>query len=78
LQEASTVGVMGRSLHIINTVVDARQVFHQSTIVEVEGKIHDNCISILIDPGSSLSYVTPGLVELKNIKKVKHPKSWLV
>jgi hypothetical protein len=46
--------------------------------VEVEGKIHDNPISILIDPGSSLIYVTLGLVELNKIKKVKNAKSWLV
>jgi hypothetical protein len=78
LQEASTVGDMGRSMHRINAVVDGRQVDHQSTIVEVEGKIHDNHISILIDPGASLSYVTPGLVELNKLKKVKHAKSWLV
>jgi len=62
----------------INAVVDGRQVDHQSTIVEVEGKIHDNCISILIDPGDIMSYVTPGLVELNKLKKVKNAKSWLV
>jgi hypothetical protein len=51
---------------------------HQSTIVEVEGKVHDNFISILIDTGAILSYVTFGLVELNKLKKVKHVKSWLV
>jgi len=35
--------------------------------VEVQGKIHDNRISILIDPGASLIYVTPGLVELNKL-----------
>jgi hypothetical protein len=63
LQEASTVGDMGRSVHRINVAIDGRQAYHQSTIVEAEGKIHDNHISILIDPGASLSYVTLGLVE---------------
>jgi len=46
--------------------------------VEVEGKIHNNHISILIDPGASLSYVTPSLVDLNNLNKVKHAKSSLV
>jgi uncharacterized cupredoxin-like copper-binding protein len=58
---------MGRSMHKINAIVEGRQVDHQSTIVEVEGKIHDNHISILIDPGTSMSYVTPGLVELNKL-----------
>ena len=62
LQEASIVGDMGRSVHIINAFVDGGQDDHQSTIMEVEGKIHDNHISILIDLGASLSYVSPGLV----------------
>jgi hypothetical protein len=69
---------MGRSMHKINPVVDDRKVDHQSTIMDVEGKIHDNCISILIDLGASLSYITPGLVELNKLKKVKHAKSWLI
>jgi hypothetical protein len=50
LKEASTIGDMGRSMHIINAVVEGRQDDHQSTIMKVEGKIHDNHFSILIDP----------------------------
>jgi predicted aspartyl protease len=65
-------------MHRINGVVDGRKVDHQSTIMEVEGKIHDNHISILIDLGASLSYVNHGLVKLNKIKKVNHDKSWLV
>jgi hypothetical protein len=51
---------------------------HQSTIVEIEGKIHDRKVSILIDPGESLSYITPSLVDSCKLEKVKHSKSWLV
>ena len=69
---------MGRRVHIINVVVYGRKFHHQSTIMEVEGKIHDNRISILIDPGASLSYVTPILVELNKLKKLNHAMSWLV
>jgi predicted aspartyl protease len=69
---------VGRSVHRINVVGDGRQVDHQSTIVEVEGKVNNNHISILIDPGATLSYATPGLVDSNKIKKVKHVKSYLV
>jgi hypothetical protein len=78
LQESSTVGDIDRSMHTINATKDGMQEDHQSIIVEVEGKIHDNNISILIDPGASLSYITLALVESNRIKKVKHAKSWLV
>jgi hypothetical protein len=77
LQEASTIGDKGRSVHRINAVVDGRHVDHQSTIVKVECKIHVNRISILIDPRSSLSSVMR-FVELNNLNKVNHAKSSLV
>jgi hypothetical protein len=72
------VGDVGKSLHRINAVVDGRQDDHQSTVVEVEGKVNNNCISILIDLGATLSYVAPGVVDSNKLKKVKHTKSWLV
>jgi hypothetical protein len=78
LQEASTVGDMGRSLHRINATIDGRQADHQSSVVEVEGKIHETRISVLIDPGATLSYITPDVVESNKLKKQKHEKSWLV
>jgi len=62
LQEALIVGDMGKRVHKINAAIDGRKDDHQSTIMEVEGEIHDNCISILIDPRDILRYVTPGLV----------------
>jgi hypothetical protein len=41
LQEASIVGDVGRSVHRINGAIDGRQVDHQSSVVEIEGKIND-------------------------------------
>jgi hypothetical protein len=70
LQETSTVGDMGRSLHRINVVIDGRQDDHQSSVVEIEGKIHD--------PGAMLSYITLDVLESNKLKKQKHAKSWLV
>jgi hypothetical protein len=47
-------------------------------VVEIECKIRDTQISILIDPGATLSYITPDLVESNKLKKQKHAKSCLV
>jgi hypothetical protein len=78
LQEASTVGYVGRILHRINVVVDGRQVDHQSTIVEVEGKVNNARVSVLIDPGATLSYISPGVVASIKLKKRRHAKSWIL
>jgi hypothetical protein len=78
LQEASTMGDVGRSMHWINAIVDGRQYDHQSCVVEIEGKINSIQIFFLIDLGATLSYITPGMVESNKLKKMKHSKSWLV
>jgi hypothetical protein len=72
------VGDVGRSLHWINAAIDGRQDDHQSSVVEIEGKINDTQISILIDPGATLSYITPNVVGSNKLKKLKHAKPWLV
>ena len=45
--------------------------------MEVEGKLNQKPISILIDPGASLSYVSPSLVEKCNLPVEKFTMSWL-
>jgi len=72
------VGDMGRSLHRINAAIDNQQANHQSSVVEIEGKINNTLIYVLIDPGAMLSYITPGVVESNKLKRTKHAKSWLV
>ena len=47
-------------------------------MVEIEGAINDKPISILIDPGESLNYISPIIVELFNLVPKKFDKSWLV
>ena len=74
LQKALTVGDMGISLHQINATIDGRQDDHQSSMVEIEGKIHDTLIPILIDPRATLSYINPDVVESNKLKKPKHAK----
>jgi len=72
------VGDMGKSLHRINVATDGWQADHQSSVVEIEGKIKNSRISVLIDPGATLSYVTPDVVESNKLKKLKHAKPWMV
>jgi hypothetical protein len=47
-------------------------------MIEVEGKIHNQPIAILIDYGAIHSYIDPNLVEIFKFKKCKHKKFWLV
>ena len=47
-------------------------------MVEIEGKILDTSISILIDPGAWRSYFSPKMVDECKLGKVKHDKTWLV
>ena len=47
-------------------------------MVEVEGKLNQTPISILIDPGARLSYISPNLVEKCKLLVDTFAKSWLV
>ena len=47
-------------------------------MVEDEGKIAKQSVSILIDPGSTYNYITPKIVEICSFKKLKHSELWLV
>ena len=58
--------------------LEDRQTNHQSTVLEVVGNIVEQSISILIDPSSTHSYITPRVVEVCALRKEKHSKSWLV
>ena len=47
-------------------------------MVEVEGMINQTPIAILIDPGTSLSYISPKMVEKCKLPVEKFENSWLV
>ena len=72
------MGQVARAVPRIYAALEDHQVDHQSIVVEVAGKIVEQSISILIDPGSTHSYITPRLVEICAFKKVKYRKYWLV
>ena len=55
-----------------------RQADYQTSMVEVEGKLNQIPISILIDPRAHLSYISPSLVEKCKVSVEKFARSWLV
>jgi hypothetical protein len=47
-------------------------------MIEVEGMINNQTIDILIDSRASHSYIDPKMVEILQLPRRKHGKSWLV
>ena len=72
------MGQVARAIPRIYATLEDHQEDHQSSVVEVAGKIVEKYISILIDLGSTHSYIAPRVVEICDFKKVNHSKSWLV
>ena len=69
------MGQVARVVPRIYAVLEDSQADHQSTVVEVAGKMVEQFVSILIDPGSTHSYITITVVEICAFKKVNHRKS---
>jgi hypothetical protein len=78
VQEATKVNYVDRSMPQIYAALDNIQVDHQDSVVEMEGMISNHLVSILIDSGSNMSYVSPQTIDKCKLQKVKHAKSWLV
>ena len=72
------MGQVARVVPRIYAALKDSQTYHQSTVVEVESNTVEQSVSILIDPGSTHSYINPRVVDICAFKKVKHRKSWLV
>jgi hypothetical protein len=62
----------------IYAALDNKQDEFQSHMIEVEGKINDQPISILIDSRSSHSYVDPKMVERFQLPRRNLGKPWSV
>ena len=56
------MGQVARAIPRIYAVLEDHQEDHQSKVVEVVGRIVEKSISILINPGSTHSYIAPRLV----------------
>ena len=78
IQEAVIVGDVARGMLRINDVLENRQDGHQTSMVEIEGMIKIQPISILIDPSARLSYVSPRIVEICKLVPEKFDNPWLV
>jgi hypothetical protein len=78
IQDATTVNDVARRMPQIYAALDNRQVDHHPSVLEMEGTISNHPVSILIDPGSNLSYDAPQTVEKCKLQQVKHIKSWLL
>jgi hypothetical protein len=74
-QQADTIEDMGISVPSIYVALNNKQVEFQSQMTEVEGKINDQPIVILIDSGSIHNYIDPKLVEIFNFPRSKVGKS---
>ncbi len=78
LQEEARVENAVRGMPRIYAMLDNRKADHQSNMIEIEGMIHDQVVSILIDSGASHSYIDPRVVDECFLPKRKHDHSWLV
>jgi hypothetical protein len=78
IQEATTFNDVARSMPQIYEALDNKQVDHQASVVEMEGMIANHLVSILIDPSSNLSYVSPQTIDKRKLQPIRHVKPWLV
>jgi hypothetical protein len=78
VQQEETVEDMGISVPRIYAALDNKQAEYQSHMIEVEGMINNQTITILIDSGASHSYIDPRMVESLHFPRGKHGKYWLV
>lgn len=72
------VGEIERSLPKINVALEDHQAEFQPTMIEFEGKLFGQTVSILIDPGAILSYVSPKIVEQCKLQEIKFKNPGLV
>jgi predicted aspartyl protease len=74
IQEATIVEDMGR----IHAALNDRQAKYQSNMIEVEGKIINQHVAILIDSGESHYYIDLNIVDRFHLEKSKLGKESLV
>ena len=77
-KEAQIVVDVGQSIPQIYATLDNIQEDHQESIIEMDGKLYDQFVSIFIDLGSNYSYVDSNMVDKFGLGKEVHTESWLV
>lgn len=78
MESTGIVEDMVRENPKIYVALEDLQADHHYNIIKVEGNIAQQSISILIDLGSTHSYVMPTIVEACCLSKKRHGKSWLI
>jgi hypothetical protein len=78
IKKEETIEDTNKNMPRIYATLDNRQEDYQSHMIEVEGKIDNQPLSILIDYGAIHSYIDPNLVERFKLKECNHDKSCLV
>jgi hypothetical protein len=76
--KATTVDDMGINVPRIYVALDDKQDDFHSHMIEVEGKINDQPIAILIDSGARHIYLDLKMVERFHFPRSNLGKSWLV
>jgi hypothetical protein len=64
------MGDLGKA-HWIHAIVNNRQAEHKSTMIETSGAVDDQILSILIDPGSTKSFIFDETLKIIKVKEVK-------
>jgi hypothetical protein len=78
VQHADTVEDMGRNVPRIYTAMYNKKAEFQPHMIEVKGNINNQTIAILIDSGSSHSYLDRKMVDIFHLPRRNIGKSWLV
>ena len=58
--------------------MDNSRTYHHASIIEMDDKLCNQVVSILIDPGSNYSYVNSDLVDKCHLRKEVHAEYCLV
>ena len=74
IQEAVIVWYMDRSMPRIYDALENQQEDHETSMVEIEGMMNNQPISILIDLGASPSFISPKIVDLCSLVHKKFYK----
>jgi hypothetical protein len=78
IHDAETMENMGGIMPRIYVALDNKQVEYRSPMIDVEGKIDNHPLAILIAFGASHSYINSSILEILNFQRSKHKKYWLV
>jgi hypothetical protein len=69
---------MGGSMPNMYAFLDKKKTKYQSPMTEVEGKIDNQPISVLVDSRDIHSYIKSNIVEIFHLQSKRPNESWLV